>query len=194
MALRLAGEEWSVVAGLDHLGYPREIEANDADPGLRIDQSGSGPALRFQQAAIIDTATGDLTLDPASGIVLKQGGTEFASIAANTKDLGRVASNLWFRSIYLGTGIDFRGNNASVDAPDTDGQQALFKARDTGVGKVEVARLQGAADPYFQATLPMVLNPSSQPGTVVEGHFWYDSTAKKLKFYNGTGVETVTSA
>ena len=70
----------------------------------------------------------------------------------------------------------------------------ILKARDNGVTLVEVARLQGAADPYLQATLPMVLKPSSEPGTVVEGHFWYDSTAKKLKFYNGTAVETVTSA
>jgi len=58
----------------------------------------------------------------------------------------------------------------------------------------EVARLQGAADPYFQVTLPMVLKPSSAPGTPVEGHFYYDSVAKKLKFYNGTAWETVTSA
>jgi hypothetical protein len=65
MSLRLAGEEFSVVRGLDALGWPREIEANDAVPGLKISQSGSGPALQFQQAATISTTAGDLTLSPA---------------------------------------------------------------------------------------------------------------------------------
>lgn len=38
------------------------------------------------------------------------------------------------------------------------------------------------------------LNPTSAPGTPLEGMVYYDNTANKLKFYNGTAWETVTSS
>lgn len=44
-----------------------------------------------------------------------------------------------------------------------DGDTVLFKAQDTGVGLVEVARLVGAADPYFQTTLWHVLANTTAP-------------------------------
>lgn len=67
----------------------------------------------------------------------------------------------------------------------------MFKAMDTGVDNVEVARLQGAADPYFQATLPMRLLPGAVPGAPLEGHFWYDSATHKLMYYDNVGAKTV---
>lgn len=47
MALRLSGEEFSIVQGLDAHGWLREVQANDASPGLEITQSGSGAGLRL---------------------------------------------------------------------------------------------------------------------------------------------------
>ena len=203
MALRLAGEEFSVVQGLDALGWPREIEANDADPALKITQNGSGPDLQFQQAATISTSAGDLTLNPAGEIDLNGHQLKNTNFLIKT-DAGydmvvRNAADSNYgsmrgESLYLESQLILVDDGATIDAHNIDNKHVKFRAQDNGVGFAEVARLQGAADPYFQATLPMVLNPSSQPGTMVEGHFWYDSTAKKLKFYNGTGVETVTSA
>ena len=75
MALRLAGEDFSVVQGLDALGWPREVEANDADLALKITQSGSGPDLQFQQPATISTSTGTLDLDGAGDVVLRRNGS-----------------------------------------------------------------------------------------------------------------------
>lgn len=59
----------------------------------------------------------------------------------------------------------------------------LIKAYKTGGPSTEVARFQGAADPYLQATLPLRLLPiatASLPTTPVEGMITYDDTLKKL--------------
>lgn len=37
------------------------------------------------------------------------------------------------------------------------------------------------------------LRPASEPSNPQEGQLYYDSTAKKLRFYNGTAFETITS-
>ena len=47
MALRLAGEEFSVLQGLDARGWLREIRGNDALPGLKVDQQGTGRLFDF---------------------------------------------------------------------------------------------------------------------------------------------------
>ena len=52
MALRLAGEEFSVLQGLDGLGWLREVLANDDDPALKVNQQGSGRVLDFQDGGI----------------------------------------------------------------------------------------------------------------------------------------------
>ena len=49
MALRLAGEEFNVIQGLDQQGWPRLVQAADADPGMRVNQKGSGRILELQQ-------------------------------------------------------------------------------------------------------------------------------------------------
>ena len=187
MPLRLAGEEFSVVQGLDAQGWPREIQANDGDPGIKITQSGSGPAIQV--------VSGDIDLGSSSlkttNLVMKQGdvNTFYIRTAADDDYKSILARDLSITGRFFS-----QASPTSLEAGNGDSNFMILKARDNGVTLVEVARLQGAADPYLQATLPMVLKPSSEPGTVVEGHFWYDSTAKKLKFYNGTAVETVTSA
>jgi len=78
-----------------------------------------------------------------------------------------------------------------LSAQNDDGAAVTIRARDTGNDLVEIARLQGAADPYFQLTLPCVLSPASEPGTLVEGHFWYDATADKLKYRDASAVRTL---
>ncbi|MCH9036316.1 MAG: hypothetical protein IH860_03215, partial [Chloroflexi bacterium] len=45
MTLRLAGEDYSVIAGLDGLGWLRDIKATSSDPALKVDQKGSGSIL-----------------------------------------------------------------------------------------------------------------------------------------------------
>jgi len=46
MALRLAGEECSVVRGLDDLGWLKEVTRNTSDYALKITQNGSGDTLQ----------------------------------------------------------------------------------------------------------------------------------------------------
>ena len=91
------------------------------------------------------------------------------------------------------------GNTVQLlyETADADANVILFKARDSGVGMVEIARGVGAPDPYFQMTLAMRLLPiptASLPATPVEGMLAYDDTTNKLKVYNGAAWETVTSA
>jgi hypothetical protein len=50
MALRLAGEGYSLVQGLDTLGFVREVVANDSEPTLRLRQNGSGRILEMVDA------------------------------------------------------------------------------------------------------------------------------------------------
>ena len=53
MALRLAGEEYTVVQGLDDQGYLRDIKANDPDPGLIVDQQGAGAILSLRDNGVV---------------------------------------------------------------------------------------------------------------------------------------------
>lgn len=92
MALRLAGEEFSVVQGLDGLGNVRTVDVSDGSPGLKVNQGGSGRVFDFQDGGIsvlymddggalsldrdlsfigthsILTDTGDLVLNPAGNV------------------------------------------------------------------------------------------------------------------------------
>lgn len=58
MALRLAGEEFSVVRGLDDGGWLRQINANDTLSGLKVTQQGNAPILELlsaqEQGIVID--------------------------------------------------------------------------------------------------------------------------------------------
>ncbi len=89
------------------------------------------------------------------------------------------------------TGIYGEGSSSNISAQNVDASALIGRARDTGNDLVETDRRQGAADPYFQATLPMVLNPSAEPGALVEGHFWYDATDDVLKYRDSATVHTL---
>ena len=106
-------------------------------------------------------------------------------------------ANIGAYVVYANAAFQGNADGAVLAARGVDDNYLQFTARDNGVGPVEIARLQGAADPYFQATLPLRLLPiptASLPATPVEGMIAYDDTANKLKVYNGTAWETVTSA
>ncbi|MEE9198472.1 MAG: hypothetical protein V3U26_01605 [Dehalococcoidia bacterium] len=53
MALRLAGEDYSVVQGLDYLGWLREISVSSSDPALKVVQSGAGDILEIYDGGIL---------------------------------------------------------------------------------------------------------------------------------------------
>jgi len=111
--------------------------------------------------------------------------------------LDTLYSNLRLNQLGVGGGIFDATGGAFLNAFNSDNQPWIFNCRDNGVGLIEVARLQGAADPYFQATLPMRILPvatGALPGTPVEGMLAYDGTVHKLKVYTGAGWETVVSA
>lgn len=87
-------------------------------------------------------ATGDL--DPA---------------ADDTYDIGENATPLEWKDIYIdGVGyfdaIQMHGDieildTLSIKTGNSDLDYIVFEARDTGVGVIEVARMQGGGDPYF---------------------------------------------
>jgi len=114
-----------------------------------------------------------------------------------TESLGaRDSNDTGYREIYARwirpeAGVYMLSNGAAIRTPNVDNNFTAFQARDSGVGLVEIARLQGAADPYFQFTLPPRLNPSAEPGTPVEGHFLYDSGQDILKYRDNSAFRSV---
>jgi len=55
---------------------------------------------------------------------------------------------LW--NVLLDGNVSFQASPRSIDAQNADDAYVSFRARDTGVGLVEIARMVGATDPYFQ--------------------------------------------
>lgn len=159
-------------------------------------------ALAFQQATTISTAEGDLILNPTGDVdigsnllqmsqaLLKgQAGTGLA-VRSTADD---AYSGLILSLLRVTTNIEFTANAGTFDAENADANYFALRARDTGVGLVNVARAVGAADAYFEATLGIVLAPVAQWGAPVEGAVIYNSVTNKLNFYNGSTWEVVTS-
>ena len=100
--------------------------------------------------------------------------------------------------LYPVTGIQaYVGNNNYIRTALTNGAYTTFGARPTDGAIAEVARLQGAAVPYFQATLPIVFLPiatASLPASPVEGMLTYDATLDKIVYYNGAAWVTTEGA
>jgi hypothetical protein len=132
MALRLAGESYTLVNGLDSMGNLRLVDVNDASPGLRVDQRGSGRVFDFQDGGTsvlymddggdlvaardlafsgahdITTTSGDLTLDPAGAVVLAKAARPSSDYAM---DLGTVTAR--YRTAYTRlVALDTSGNEA----------------------------------------------------------------------------------
>jgi len=149
-----------------------------------ITRSGTGTFLPLAGG----TMTGDIQMQlnrlRTTNLQLREGAADNLQIR-NAVDAAYL--NLYLENLVLNAGIISLGNTVSVNARNIDGGIMTLGARDAGVAILEVARLQGAADPYFQATRPMVLLPAAVPGTLVEGHFGYDSALDKL-WYRDAGA------
>jgi len=111
------------------------------DSGGLSEMGGSLPATTFN---------GDLTIGAnkikTTNLLLKEGTADILYL--------KNAADSTFKDLYVGrliaaTGISF-DNAKYITAPNTDNNYTFISARDNGVGVVEIARLQGAADPYFQ--------------------------------------------
>jgi len=102
-------------------------------------------------------------------------------------------SELFASKFIASLGLGYETSTGYIKARATNAAYVTLEARITDGAVVEVARLMGAADPYVQMTLPMVLKPSAIPGTLVEGHFGYETTSKKLVFYNATAAQFLAS-
>jgi len=155
--------------------------------------SASGHSLRYEQVVGVylllagGTLTGDLTIGAhllkTTDLALKQEDASYFSIrnAADDafKGLNLTAIRNYGHHLFM---ADARG----IYAPDVDATYFVLGARDSGVSNVEVARFQGAADPYFQLTLPPVLTATARPGTPVEGHIVSNSATGAFEIYDGT--------
>lgn len=87
MALRLAGEDYSVVQGLDNLGWLRNIAPNSPDPALTIDQRGTGNIFEAQDGGV-------------KRLFIKDGGNTLLANAANPPDPESLL-HLWSESSGL---------------------------------------------------------------------------------------------
>ena len=90
-----------------------------------------------------------------------------SEIGANDLGIMDAAKANW-QSLYLAyirpaLGISAYGDSIDFDAKAADGCYVRFRARDTGVGHVEIARLQGAAEPHILLTHPKIGNVASLP-------------------------------
>lgn len=160
----------------------------------------SGQALRYEQLISLyllltgGTLSGDLTIGAQKIITtnhsIKQLDATWLGVRNAADD---AVSNLKLGAISLADFLYVAVDAKGISPPNVNSNYFIFRARDNDSDLVEAARLVGAADPYFQATLPMVLNPSATPATIVEGHFFYGSTPDKLQFQNASALQTVAS-
>lgn len=86
----------------------------------------------------------------------------------------------------------FAADAKSLSANDNDSDYLMFKARDNGVGLVEVARLVGAADPYFTISKAGTITPTTADGfdlgsTSLE---WANIYVGSGKLFLGTNQDT----
>ncbi len=95
--------------------------------------------------------------------------------------------------LQVGSGITSEVDAVSLSARNLDGNHFKLQARDSGVGLVEIARLVGAADPYFQATLPMRLSPTAAALPAVEGMIGYNSGDDTLRLRRAADEVTFTA-
>jgi len=135
------------------------------------------------------TLTGDLTIGAhkirtTDLLLMQENAAQFMMRnAANDTYVGLQVTRLYFRE-----GVAAAADGRSIASFDENAGYLMLKAYDTDSALAEVARLQGAAVSYFQGTRGIVLLPTTEPTTLVEGWLWYDSTADKLKYKDASEV------
>lgn len=159
---------------------------------MRIVTTWEGKALPL----VGGTMTGDITMSDAD-IALGANTISFSDVVLVRDASGRLAIKNLAENSYLhlrlgelriGSSISCLTSGVGLNTANIDDYVSILKARDNTNALVEVARLQGAADPYFQATLPMVLKPGTIPGTPVEGHQGYEALADALWFRDASAT------
>jgi hypothetical protein len=125
------------------------VELIDPTAPLRLGYS----AAKYASFAI--DVNGILTITPDTGnaVVLDQS-NRWRPAVNNGLDLGK--NDIQWSSLYLGNNIYIAGSilfgtdGATINSPNIDATSLILKARDNGAGLVEIARFQGAADPYLE--------------------------------------------
>jgi hypothetical protein len=158
----------------------------------------SGDSLRYEQVVGVflplagGTMSGDIVLGAyklkTTNLLLRENDPNWMYIRnINDTDYKNFGANAFFLRDFLSLML----STNYIVGPGTDGGYWYISARKSGVGYAEVARFQGAANPYFQMTLPPVLYPATLPGTPVEGHFLYSSERDKLVYRNASAWRTI---
>lgn len=138
MTLRLAGEEFGVVQGLDGQGRLREIAVNDGSPGLQVKQSGAAPVLKAV-AAGGEYFLGCYSLTGTEQGYIRQasGGLEIASGTGHTLRLMPGSGG-----VVVGGPLEWGASHSELTemadpaAPAAD--KARLYARDNGSGKTQL--------------------------------------------------------
>ena len=161
---------------------------------------GDGGAKGVKKTGITIDSNDDINIGAnkikTTDIVLKQG-TSSTFYIRNAADNNYLSLRL--KNLILDAGIlSFDGSLAGdIYTDGANNAYVRLKAKDTDGSLVEIARMQGAADPYFQATLPLVFLPiatASLPAAPVEGMMTYDATLNKMVYYNGAAWATTEGA
>ncbi len=136
--------------------------------------------------------TGDISLGAnflrTTDLLLKQLDANTFALKDSTDTLYK---DIWLAKFIAFESFYFGASGYGINAANADGAFATLMARDTGNTLIEIARLMGAADPYFQASLPMRFLPGVEPGAVVEGMLWYLAATDKMQYRNATGTKTL---
>lgn len=174
------------------------LDANSQKITSLAAATADGDAARYEQVLLlngVNAMTGDLDMGEKDII-------NFHYITAITTGTSRIECSfdqiMWIQGAST-VRLEIRGGGASDPAG-----CFIFHTPNLGGTKTERVSIKGNADVVdaaWSAVLhkgfrsdPIVLNPSAEPGSPEEGQFYYDSTAKKLKVYNGTAWEEVTSS
>ena len=104
----------------------------------------AGNAFGASNTLVATTFSGDVTI---GANLLKT-----TNLAIKEEDAATFSTRNAANTIYtdFATGsLLLKTDGGQIGAPSGDGNYTIFKAKDTGVGSVEIARMTGAADPYF---------------------------------------------
>lgn len=159
-----------VTRGRTYITSELTVDADiDMDSHKLTDMSAgseAGHSLRREQVVGVflplagGTMTGDITLAArklkTTDLLLKQHTSDYMSIRTVADD---GAKGLRVDYIHASAGVKMIGDGAIIATPDVDNTYARMQARDNTAGLVEIARLEGAAEPRFQHTLPLNLGP-----------------------------------
>ena len=101
MALRFAGEPFTTIQGVDNQGWVREVVAQDALAGLKIDQKGTGRIFDFQDGGV-------------SRLFMADGGSMLLGNAASPPSTPKALLHLWVGNSSLATPV--AGTNLAVES------------------------------------------------------------------------------